>query len=262
MVDASIERTRSDADECQPALEIITLCKDDPSGLARTLASTERLRGSYPTVHRVIDGSSEALRERTQMVVESHAGVLYHWRAPKGTSDAINFALEMSNEPWIWFLNSGDELIREFNTWLLTEILANTNAKVVTFSILDSAGVPSRRPSSPFMWPPVFTWLCIPASVFRTEELKSIGGFDPRFKVANDGEMWFRLLEKRSVSLDIVSVPMVRMEPEGMSGDRHAVALEGLAFLKKHRYLIFKRWIQGGLRYFEAKRKYRRRLQG
>lgn len=245
-----------------PALAIVTLCMDDPVGLGRTLTSTERLRTLYPVTHRVIDGSSIEFRKRAEQVVDSHAGVHYQWIEPNGTSDAINRALEMTAEPWIWFLNSGDEVIREFNPVLLTEILANTNAKVVTFSIENSDGTRSMRPPLPFMWPPVFTWLCIPATIFKTDELKSIGGLDIRFKVANDGEMWFRLLGRRSVTLDVISVSMVRMEPAGMSSDRHAVAREALAFLKKHRYLLFKRWVQGGLRYFEAKRKYRRRLRG
>ena len=139
-------------------------------------------------------------------------------------------------------------------------MLEKTTARVVTYSIIDGAGEASRRPALPFLWPPVFTWLCIPATIFRVDELKRIGGLDLTFKIANDGEMWFRLLGQRSVTLDIISVPMVRMAPEGLSGDRGKVAIEALAFLKKHRYLILKRWVQSGMRYFEAKRKYRRRL--
>ena len=242
-----------------PTLALVTLCKDDPGGLRRTLESTVRLRARYPVIHRVIDGSDRE-REEVGRVIDSYPGVLYCWVEPNGTSDALNHALDMVEEPWVWFLNSGDELLESFNLNLLTELLTHTTAQVVTFSIIDENGDPSRRPPLPFMWPPLFTWLCILATVFRTEQLKLIGGFDRSFKIANDGEMWFRLLGRRSVTLDIVSVPMVRMEPAGMSGNRRAVATEALGYLKKHRYIILKRWLQGGLRYFEAKRKFRRRL--
>lgn len=247
--------------ETLPPLHIVTLCKDDKDGLERTLASTARLRSSYPVTHTVMDGSCDLAKQQIMTIVASFPEVRYHWSAPRGTADAINRALDAVVEPWVWFLNSGDVLLEEFNLTLLTEMLANTSAKVVTYSILDGDGTVSRRPALPFLWPPVFTWLCFPASVFRSEELKKIGGLDLQFKIANDGEMWFRLLGQRSVTLDIVSVPMVGMAPVGLSGEKKHVAFEALAFLRKHRVLILKRWIQGGLRYFEAKRKYGRRLK-
>ena len=208
-----------------------------------------------------MDGSTGSFRDDARSVVEAFRDVELYWIEPKGTADAINRALLMIADPWVWFLNSGDVLDDDFDIRLLTAMLSRTSAKVVTYSIIDENGVPSQRPALPFLWPPVFTWLCIPATVFRAEELKRIGGLDLNFKIANDGEMWFRLLGQRSVTLDIISVPMVRMAPIGLSGDRKGVALEALSFLKKHRFLILKRWLQGGLRYFEAKRKYRRRLK-
>lgn len=241
-------------------LAVITLCKDDAPGLARTLASTRKLREYSSVVQRVVDGSSAELCATVRDLVEAERGVTYEWQPPNGTACAFNQALPALDEPWVWFLNSGDEVLEDFSIPMLFEILQKSSAKVVTFSIRDHDGAISRRPSLPFLWPPVFTWLCFPATVFRVEELVAIGGFDLNFRTSGDGEMWFRLLNRRSVSLDIVSVPMVKMDPAGLSGNRTAVAKEALEFLRKHRFMIFKRWVQSGLRYFEAKRKYRRRL--
>ena len=261
MNDGRITRLAPEQPDTRPSLCIVTLCKDDSTGLLLTLRSTQRLREVYPIRHIVLDGSTGLFTEEAKSIADKFPEIAIHWSEPKGTADAINRALAMVSEPWVWFLNSGDVLVDDFDLVLLTEMLAKTTAKVVTYSIIDGNGDSSRRPALPFLWPPVFTWLCIPATIFRVDELRNIGGLDLKFKLANDGEMWFRLLGQRSVTLDIISVPMVRMAPEGLSGDRRNVAIEALAFLKKHRFLILKRWIQSGLRYFEAKRKYRRRLK-
>ncbi len=241
-------------------IAIVTLCKNDPDGLARTLASTARLRSEGSVVQRVVDSSSADVCDSIRTLAAQHQRVVYEWQTPAGTASAFNLTLPTLQEPWVWFLNSGDEVLKDFSISMLLEILRKTSAKVVTFSIIDHDGTPSTRPALPFVWPPVFTWLCFPATVFRTGELVAIGGFDLQFRTSGDGEMWFRLLNRRSVSLDVISVPIVQMECAGLSGNRAAVAEEALRFLQKHRFLIFKRWLQSGMRYFEAKRKYRRRL--
>ena len=242
-------------------LAILTLCKDNPEGLKRTLISTDRVRVSFSATQYVVDGSCDELREQTRAIAEAHAGVVYQWQAPAGTGIAFNQALQPLREPWFWILNSGDELLADFNVSILFEVMAKTSAQVVTLSIIDQDGQVTRRPPLPFMWPPVFCWLCMLASVIRTAELQAIGGVDPSFKAVSDADLWFRLLNQRSVTVDVISLPMVRMEAAELSGDRAAVAAEALTMLKKHRGMIFKRWIQNGMRYFEAKRKYRRRIR-
>ena len=241
-------------------LAVVTLCKNDAEGLARTLESTRKIRRLDSIVQYVVDSSAEESRDAVRHLAEGQDRVIYEWQTPEGTAIAFNRTLSKIRSKWVWFLNSGDEVIERFNEDFLFEVLRNTSASVVTFSILDHDGTPSRRPALPFMWPPVFTWLCFPATVFRTEELVAIGGFDIQYRASGDGELWFRLLNRRSVTLDVISVPLVKMEPAGLSGNRQLVAEEALRYLRKHRTLIFKRWVQSGLRYFEAKRKYRRRL--
>lgn len=241
-------------------LAIVSVCKNDLDGLRRTLASTASLRVLGGTRQYVVDSSDEAVRDVIRDVAET-SGAEYHWRKPEGTAIAYNQALELIDSEWVWFLNSGDEYIEDFGATMLSHLIRHTSASVVTCSILDQDGLPTRRSALPFLWPPVTTWLCFPATLMRVEALRAAGGFDASFKTSNDGELWFRLLNRRSVALDIISVPLVRMEKAGLSGNRAAVAAEGLRFLRKHRWTIFKRWVQSGLRYFEAKRKYRRRLR-
>jgi hypothetical protein len=241
-------------------LAIITLCRNNADGLRRTLASTARLREIAGIRQYVYDGSDEPQAS----LARSHAdasGVTYVWTEPRGPVVACNLAVDSVKEQWIWCLNSGDEFIEGFAPEMLIHYLTSTSASVATFSIIDEDGMPTRRSALPFLWPPVMTWLCFPATFMRAEALRKVGGLDPSYRTSGDGELWFRLLNDRGVSLDIISVPLVRMEKAGLSGNKAAVAAEGLRFLKKHRWIIFKRWVQSGLRYFEAKRKYRRRLR-
>ena len=95
----------------------------------------------------------------------------------------------------------------------------------------------------------------------RREIWDLLGGFDPEFPTTNDAEMWFRLLNQRHVTLDVISLPMVRMEVAGLSGNREVVAAEAVRMIASHKGMIFKRWVQSGMRYFEAKRKYGRRMR-
>lgn len=241
-------------------LAIITVCKNDLEGLRRTLATTAELRTREGVYQYVFDGSDDSKRDAVRACARD-SGAEYHWRAPEGTAIAYNQALALVDSAWVWYLNSGDEFIEDFGADMLLRIVRNTSASVVTCSILDQDGLATRRSALPFLWPPVMTWLCFPATLMRAEALREAGGFDASYKTSNDGELWFRLLNNRSIPLDIISVPLVRMEKAGLSGNKTAVAAEGLRFLKKHRWTIFKRWVQSGMRYFEAKRKYRRRLR-
>jgi len=242
-------------------LAIATICRDNPEGLERTLASTDRVRSAFSATQYVIDGSSAAHRGQMQAIALKHPGVQYQWQEAAGTANAYNLALKTAVEPWFWILNSGDELIPEFNLDLLFELMSRSSATVLTLSIIDQDGAVTRRPSLPFMWPPVFCWLCLLASVIRTKDLQAIGGFDPEFPTTNDAEMWFRLLNQRHVTLDVISMPMVRMEAAGLSGNRAVAAAEAIRMIASHKGMIFKRWVQSGMRYFEAKRKYGRRMR-
>lgn len=243
-------------------LAIVTICKDNPEGLERTLASTDRVRSAHSATQYVIDGSGEGMRGRMRDIALAHPGVEYEWQEARGTAGAYNAGLRAAaSQPWFWILNSGDELLPDFNIAMLFEMMAKSTAQVLTLSIIDQDGTVTRRPSLPFMWPPVFCWLCLLASVIRTAELRAIGGFDANFPTTNDAEMWFRLLNQRHVTVDVISLPMVRMEAAGLSGNRAVVGAEALKMLSHHRGAIFKRWLQGGMRYFEARRKYARRTR-
>ena len=46
-----------------------------------------------------------------------------------------------------------------------------------------------------------------------------------------------------------------------LSVSSRVVGAEALKMLSHHRGAIFKRWLQGGMRYFEARRKYARRTR-
>ena len=242
-------------------LDIVTITKDDFAGCKRTVDSAERLRAAYPVRQIVVDSSGKEVAAALRDYCGANKQVDYVWTRPEGVSQGYNAGLERVTREWVWFLNGGDRLYEKVDIDAVWYLLSQTQASALSFRIIDHEGHVPEIPPLPFQWPPVYVWIALPATFLRARAVRDAGAFDPAFKVAMDGDLWFRLLNNRAIKLDLVSVPLTDFARDGLSGDKVATGRECLIMIRKHRLTIFKRWVQSGLRYFEAARRYQRRIR-
>jgi putative colanic acid biosynthesis glycosyltransferase len=114
-----------------PKLTIVTVVKDDLSGLEATLASTQVLsQCSYE--HWVIDGSGKSeVREYL-----AHRGDLNWISEPdSGIFDAMNKGFERATGDFVFFLNAGDVISRLLDTTALFARLAGESRVLIGHTI-------------------------------------------------------------------------------------------------------------------------------
>ena len=88
---------------------VITLSRDNPIELARTLASV-LLQTERPTQHLVIDGSSPETAPSMRRLAE-RAGADYHWLKPAGIYSAMRNSVSLAEpDTYAWWLNSSDRM--------------------------------------------------------------------------------------------------------------------------------------------------------
>jgi len=198
-----------------PWLSIVTVTKNDPNGLARTLASAAKLRAAGAE-HVVVDGSDSP--SKTSELLKQYQGeVTLYSRTPRGISDAFNFGLTEVHGEWVLFLNGGDAIHDQLNIGWLHSHLNSTQAGVVTGSVqFDGEGSARPRPHLSYQWPLIACWLSHQATFVRREKLLKVDGFSQRWRIAMDYDLWLRLLRKSTV-VDVISVPIARFDVTGIS---------------------------------------------
>jgi putative colanic acid biosynthesis glycosyltransferase len=211
-----------------PWLTIVTVVKDDPSGLERTLRS---LLGSDPGSfeHLVIDSSSD--RTATVELV-SLLGLPSRvvWVEPAGVYAAMNTGLAEATGDFVHFLNAGDELA---SPGVLADIRATLRASDAVWlegpvEIVDSAGGTVITP--PWDYGQESEWAFargrFPAhqgTVARTSTLRAVGGFDTTFTVVADYAAFLHLTRQGApVRFDGV---IARFHEGGLSTTRWARSL-------------------------------------
>lgn len=187
-------------------LTIVTVVRDDPEGLARTVksVSTSDLHG---VEYLVVDSSEDNAQVRDLC---GDLGTV-HWIEPEGIYPAMNFGLTHAAGTYVQFLNAGDIFhdsqvlsrvricAESLPAWMFgpVEIVARNGGRVIT---------------------PPWDYLheketCFSNGYFpqhqgtfaRTELLKELGGFDDRFTVAADYAAFLRLSQVSDpLTLDFV----------------------------------------------------------
>lgn len=224
-----------------PWLSIVTITKDDPVGLARTVASATGLRRARAE-HIIIDGSAkEAGRAHAAAGGADGAQVLE--RPARGIADAFNFGLAQARAPWVWFLNGGDAVHELLDIEWLNALLAGTSADLVLGGLIyDADGILHLPPPLNEQWPLLRPWIAHPASLIRRPLFSIHGGFDERFEIAMDYE-WFLRVLVRGARADLLNIPLARFAPGGLSqrvDQRAKIIREHRVALRLHRRALWK----------------------
>jgi len=189
-----------DSKKTHPILTIITIVRDDPTGLTRTLNSFDKTDLDQIEVL-IIDSS--ALQKNTQNITE---GLLppatFSWTPPRGIFNAMNTGLAMANGDYIWFINAGDELTSPIAlesvlnaltfrpNWLFGQVEFTRNGESgITPPPFDYEKEKQRR-FSQGRFPPH------QGTIVRTQLARELGGFDETYAIAADYHLMLKLSEQ------------------------------------------------------------------
>lgn len=180
-------------------LSIVTVVRNDPTGLRRTLDSIAH-PGNRPDELVILDGSDD--RGVVPALLRDYADLptLVSWRPAGGVYPAMNDALALVSGEYVYFLNAGDRLagpdvVERIAAALVTSCPQWAMGRV-TFVAADGSHLPEPRWSYSAERGRLFARGRFPAHqgvVVRTEALRALGGFDTTYRVAADYASILRL---------------------------------------------------------------------
>lgn len=196
-----------------PWLTIITITKDDPKGIARTLESTTVFRTSGAE-HLVMDGSAVA---GLHLPPKENEHVRFVFCPPLGVSNAFNAGLAQARGDWVWFLNGGDTVCPGILPNELAESLSNSSADVIVGTLTyEGEACPRPHPPVELRWPPLRPWIPHPATLIRRDLFRRFGGYDERYLIAMDYEWWLRVLSDE-VKVEVTDITLAIFAAGGIS---------------------------------------------
>lgn len=235
------------------SLTIITITKDDPAGLARTLASAAALRHAG-VEHLVIDGSRATTHSDAE-ADDPHTLVRVVRRPARGIADALNAGIAAAKSEWVWCLNGGDGVDPRLAGEFLSGLLAATRADIVIGGIFYE-GASETKPLPPvhLRWPPFRPWIPHPATLVRRRLFAQFGAFDERYIIAMDYEWWLRVIPS-GVPVDVLTVPFATFAPGGLSQrpeNLPTLRREQCDALRKHQVALGLSWASLSARWWKA----------
>ena len=209
-----------------PGLSIITVVKDEPEGLQRTLASIDA-QGELDAEVVIIDGSESAVDNVTLSSLP--------WRivrqSPRGIYPAMNAGLESARGEYVYFLNAGDTFSGSDTLPRVLDGLRESPDSVWAFGTVefyDASGHPLHEPTWSYESErgKLFARGVFPAHqgvVARTDALRHLGGFDESYIVAADYKL---MLQLSTLATPLRwEWPIARFQQGGVSSQRWWIAL-------------------------------------
>jgi glycosyltransferase involved in cell wall biosynthesis len=218
-------------------LSIITVTKDDPDGLRRTIDSVDR-QSFNDFEHIVINGTKDADRA-LQISLFSRDVRKFIFQRDSGIYDAMNIGLSCATGEYILFLNGGDELLDD--ALLTAEKHSSDKGKPDLLCFRQEFVSPDGRllKVRAHYGPEECSYL-IPfwhqALLIRTDFHRA-SKYDPNMSIAGDHDLFLRLL-KRNPSIGYSDLVISRMFDGGIGQKSRDLAnIESLESLLKNKVI-------------------------
>lgn len=181
-----------DAEPSGGSIAVITISKDDPAGLDRTLESVAMQTRAPHELALVRAGHSSGTLPSTARAVQVHEIA----DPGLGISAAFNAAIAACRSDWLVFLNGGDSLAQHESLVRIGAACATEADKdIVTFRALtsDATTLPRRSPRSLCD----YLYIAHQASAFRRSLFETIGLYSDSFRIRMDLDWMARYLLRR-----------------------------------------------------------------
>ncbi len=221
-----------------PTLSIVTVTRDDASGLRQTLASLER-QSAYAEVELVVvDGAS---RDDTREVLSRLAGNAVIISEPdRGVYDAMNKGWRRSTGRVVQFLNSGDVLLNDGSlqavlAWLRAEPECHWGiaGAMHAYGGERAVGPIANLPHHPWRHALGLQPHCHQSSFFSRAILEVMGGYSEEFDFVADFDLILRCgIVSSPITLE---KPIVLYEGGGMSSRRASEIPQLLSMVRRQR---------------------------
>jgi len=190
-------------------VSIITICKDDKSGLKKTIKSVDAQNYCDYEHILVLAGECGEYTSGSKRFVVQDSG--------KGISAAFNEGLKYAKGKYCVFLNSGDEFIDDSALKSMMQF-CDEEIDIVSGFAVNEAYKNTIPRSIPKLNKKIGRlYLSHQASVFRISLFENFGSFDEQYKIRMDLEWLSRLSdETRIVFIDKV---LINFESGGISGN-------------------------------------------
>lgn len=181
------------------AVSIITVVKDDPAGVQRTIESVRR-QGFFDAEFLIVDGSKDPLAGNIEVAIPSRVIV----EPPAGIYPAMNTGLSHARGEYVYFLNAGDTLADEQVGSRIVTGLRDAGSPVWAFGAVrftDSRGRVLRERQWDYATERRhrFARGVFPAHqgiVASTAAVRDLVGFDTSFHITADYALMLRLSER------------------------------------------------------------------
>ena len=174
-------------------LTVVTVVKDDLSGLKKTIRSLVDQVNFSGVEYLVIDSSVNSAATEAAVSDSLISGARFIWCDPAGIYSAMNIGLSLAHGRYIYFLNAGDLLA---DPQVLSDLKKSMNniepvwvVGRVNFSEVSGNTVLSKNWDYHAEKKALFARGVFPphqGTVVRTESLREVGGFDSRYSISAD----------------------------------------------------------------------------
>jgi hypothetical protein len=198
-------------------LSVVTITKDDPSGLDRTLKSLASWRRRSWVEHIVIHAGVTPVGLPANVIAKSQMGI--------GLYGAMNEGLRCARGEWVWFVNGGDAAHEAMEPEWLLKLLRHTLADIVVGGLhWDEQPLPARHLHSSGAALLRSCWLPHPATLLRRQLLLAHGGFGETWLICGDYDLWCRLFRAGAIA-DVISLPFARFASGGISESKKTASI-------------------------------------
>lgn len=201
---------------------VVTIAKDNPTGLLQTIMSVMSQQCEAWCLFLVVPHESKETYEIAQRYVENDQIHIFE-DSGVGIYEAMNLACRNVRTDYVWFLNAGDLFYSETSLQMGLEFIESKKADLIIgkHSILGGGELPiaisKNQARNIGRWRFAFNRKigCHQAMIFRSSSVLEFGGYSEKYRLAADFELALKVISKGNSYL--ASSRFVIVEPGGLA---------------------------------------------
>lgn len=211
--------------EGPPVISVITVVLNGAQHLEHCLQSV-RMQLGVRHEHIVIDGGSS---DGSQALIRRYEDGLAVWRSEpdQGIGDAMNKGAALARGEWLLFLHADDYLLDQQALAQCWQVLQSRREDIVGFPLRFGGQKDHRivRPRGDGVWTNLKTGWLHQATFLRRRTLQSLGGYDLRFRIVMDYELFLRARRQGVATVTLPAPIPTHMRDTGISSQTDARSL-------------------------------------